>query len=563
MKTISRQRKAVMTLAILAYILLYNIPAVAQNSVAAETVAARVARMQLEAMGNSGQPRKVAEQRHYAVYAGSTTGFVVVSAESAQPRVMAYSSSAWNADRLPCGLRWWLAAAGEGRVAAAPEAAGGYPSVPNFVTTKWGQDTPFNDKCPEDGGTKAPTGCIATAMAQVMRYYQWPQQGQGSGFYTIGADSDHPVAAAVDATYNWNLMPASVRYSASTRLQVRDAVSSLMFDCGKAVHMNYAAEGSGAYDWNQALALARNFQYDSLSLRRCERAFYDDEEWMGMIATEMAARRPILYSGSSEADGGHAFVFSGMDSEGRVYVNWGWDGDCDGFYDVNVLTPMYYGDGAADFTENQSMNIGIVPQGVEGLPGSYESKWVAYYVASPELNRSGKELRIPYYYVYNIQYLPFTGVIGLLFESTDGNGYSAMVAIDGDNTETLECYDGYTNYEPSHHGETSGSSAVTVSTAELAAGTYRVTWVSKAVQESDPQPMIQKDGTLAAPFFLTKSSSGKLTLSSSDPSGISGVTADGDAPVRMYDVSGRRVSGTARGLTIVRCGSSVRKTVGR
>ena len=90
-----------------------------------------------------------------------------------------------------------------------------------------------------------------------------------------------------------------------------------------------------------------------------------------------------------------------------------------------------------------------------------------------------------------------------------------------------------------------------------------MTWVSKAVQETDPQPIVEPDGSQTAPFFLTKSASGKLTLSSSDPSGITGVAADSGMTVGMYDISGRRVSSAARGLTIVRSGSSVRKVVVR
>ncbi len=536
-----------------------------------ENLLARTASAQLSKMGISAQPRLLARNDGYAVYGATEGGFVVMSDDKTDPQVLGYSTSAWKPDRQPCGFRWWLEAVGKsmsaGNDATAGtsrpwKASGGFIAVPNFLKTKWGQGTPYNDKCPYDGTTKAPTGCIATAMAQVMRYYEWPAQGQGMGMYTVG-DNRTPVVEEVSSVYNWSGLP-NVAYNANTKASIKNIVASLMYDCGIASKMNYAADGSGAYDWDQALALARNFQYDSLSLRRCERSLYSDDEWIDLIATEMEAKRPILFSGSSEASGGHAFVFCGMDSDGRVYVNWGWNGDYDGYYAINSIKPEYKGQTVEDFSEDQSMNIGIRPMDINGPQGEYVSKWAAYDLADATLSNNGRQLQVPYYYLYNVQYLPFSGTVGLLFHRTDANTDDVLVAIEEYDGEPLECYNGFTNMEYDRRGRMTYD-PVTVSTTLLPAGQYQVTWTSKAVQESVARPIVSSDNGAPVPaFYLEKDANGRLTLSDQEfPSGISHITADGNASTVCFDIAGRQKAAQHRGLTIVRQGGTARKVIFR
>ena len=513
---------------------------------------------QLAAMGIREKAEKMAETEAYAVYGTQGNGFVVVGKYAGQPHVLAYSTTAYRPEAMPCGLRWWLQAVGESVDASAQApAARKYTAVANFVKTQWGQGIPYNQKCPLHNNQRTPTGCIATAMAQLMRYYEWPAQGQGMGCYTIGDDTDKPVYAAVNGTYDWANLPL-VKYSFSTKSAIRSAVSTLMHDCGKASRMNYHTDGSGANDWDQALALARHFQYDSLAMRRCERSLYSDNDWMELINTEMQARRPILYSGSSEADGGHAFLFSGLDSDGRVWVNWGWDGDFDGYYDINVLKPKdsRYTE-SYDFTEGQSMNIGIQPLSAEGSVGEYRSQWVCYYVSDAIVSRNRRQIQVPFYYFYNVSYLPFVGTVGILVESTDGKGISRLLAVDGMESVAAACYEAYTNVdysssEPSYE-------QVTLPLTGLPAGYYRATWVTQAQQETEPRPIVNEDGSPMTPIYFAKQADGSFAVAT-EPfvSAIGRLAADSSTPAASYDLQGRPASQSHRGLTIVRQGSRSR-----
>ena len=509
---------------------------------------------QLQAMGIDARVEKKAETAAYAVYGTAAGGFVVLGKYADGSRVLGYSTSVYHPDRLPCGLRWWLNALDKLEVGQLPvPAAQRYNAVENFVGTQWGQDVPFNQKCPLQDNKRTPTGCIATAMAQVMRYYQWPDAGQGMGSYTVGTDTDHPVYEAVDGSYQWGNMPL-VQYSFATRAAIRNAVSTLLYDCGKASKMNYNLEGSGAMDYDQALALARNFQYDSLAMWRCERSLYGDDEWMQLINAEMQARRPVLYSGASEQDGGHAFLLSGLDATGKVYVNWGWYGDCDGYYDIKALKPVDDEQEVYDFTSSQTMTIGIQPLSSEGSVGQLRSQWVSFFVADAGVSRNLRQLEIPYYYFYNVQYLPFVGAVGLLFESTDGKGISRMLTVDGMEGETVFCYEGYTNVD--YSGSQPTYNPVSISLSGFPAGSYRATWVTKAGQESEPRRIVDEEGVALPPFYVTKAAGGLLSVQhSADPSGIAGVTASPADTPRYYDLQGRAVDATHPGLTIVRHGA--------
>jgi hypothetical protein len=514
----------------------------------------QIAARQLSDIGITADPECLAATEAYAVYGSRTGGFVVMGKYADEPRVLGYSASVYAADRMPCGLRWWLGAVERSVDASSPApAAAKYTAVANFVKTQWGQGVPYNQKCPKQGSTRTPTGCIATAMAQVMRYYEWPSQGQGMGSYTIGDATDQPVYEAVDGIYDWGNMPI-VPYSFSTRLVIRNAVSTLMYDCGKASKMNYNTEGSGAQDWDQALALARNFQYDSLSMRRCERFLFSEAEWLRLISSELQARRPVLYTGSSEADGGHAFLLSGMDASGRVYVNWGWEGYCDGYYAIDALKPAESGHVDSDFTEEQSMTIGIQPLGSEGSAGEYRSEWVAYFVGDAMVSRNRRQLQIPYYYFYNVHFLPFQGVVGLLIESTDGKGVSQLVPIDDMQGETANCYDAYSNVD--YSGKTPSANPSTIPLMGFPAGYYRATWVSKAVQDAEPRLIVDEEGHNLAPFYFSKDASGLFAVSSEPiTAGVSSsVELRSSDSVRYYDLQGRPVDDRHHGLTIVRQG---------
>ena len=238
------------------------------------------------------------------------------------------------------------------------------PTRFNPSSSRRGQDKPYNDQCPVAYTTvthraaKAVTGCVATAMAQIMYYYKYPVHGQGKnsvGVYWPSAP-DHTVIYTVDfskATYDWNNMLnvyANTEYTA----EQDSAVARLMYHCGVACNMSYDPDGSGAYTADAAMGLKKYFGYASTT-RVATRQAFNEPEWMDMVYGELNAHRPILYTGNDVATGyGHAFVIDGYTSDGLVHVNWGWEGSQDGYYDIALLNPR-----DMQFANTQDMVIGI------------------------------------------------------------------------------------------------------------------------------------------------------------------------------------------------------------
>ncbi len=235
--------------------------------------------------------------------------------------------------------------------------------------TMWNQDSPFNDLCPEyEISKRSPTGCVATAMAQVMYYHQWPKKGTGSHTYSPAILYGNTLTADFGNTeYQWDAMLPSYRDGYTDR-KSREAVAELMLHCGIAVDMVYYTQ-SGATDYDVPPALVNYFGYDrSLAYRK--REHYSTQEWLRIINMELLEGRPILAYGKSSS-GGHAFVFDGMDSDGFIHVNWGWGGMSNGYFNTSVLTPPVQGIGGADggFNYSQRIITGIRP--ADTNPGDY------------------------------------------------------------------------------------------------------------------------------------------------------------------------------------------------
>lgn len=190
-----------------------------------------------------------------------------------------------------------------------------------------------------------PTGCVATAMGQVMKYWAWPVTGEGTHTW------DPPFAACcsntygpytVDyatRTYNWAIMPNDVTAQAAGLNSAGElAAAQLLRDVGNAVNMNYAPGGSGAYYTDAVNALRNHFKYSTSATIRA-RSSYDASTWAAMLKAELDAGRPLLYEGFNAAyDSGHAFVVDGYDASGLFHFNWGWDGASNGYYSVESLT---------------------------------------------------------------------------------------------------------------------------------------------------------------------------------------------------------------------------------
>lgn len=300
----------------------------------------------------------------YTVLGYEEGGYAIVSNDDLLPEVLGMSASKFKENNNP-NFEWWLTMVDEaaqhvvrnGILHATPKPGelGFEENVGPLLTTKWDQEEPYNNYCPASGWSKCLTGCVATAMAQVLNYHKMPEHGIGTR--TIYYEGQAVTANFGEHYYDWDNMLDIYSYGSYNDAQA-DAVATLMRDCGVAANMQYgtsAEGGSGAYSQDAAEGLRIYF---GLEEAQCmERDYYTDQQWMDMVYKEISENGPIYYGGSDMRPsvwGGHAFVLDGYNAQGLVYVNWGWSGDDDGPYDISLLNPSYY-----QFDSQQDMIIGL------------------------------------------------------------------------------------------------------------------------------------------------------------------------------------------------------------
>ena len=328
-------------------------------------------------------------------------GFVVMSADDCVQPILGYSlTGKFVAENMPDNVSSWLQGyndeiqfAIDSKMNAKIETtkmwkelvegqakAGKANVVVNaLVQTQWDQNgiyyysggqlqifELYNNLCPYDytAGERTVTGCAATAMAQIMKYWDYPSQGIGSHSYTPATRPDLGVQTANfgETTYQWADMPNILSMS-STTTQI-NAVATLMYHCGVSVNMMYNISGnggSGAYVEDLPYALIHYFNYKATANIKYK-ASYSNDNWISLLKTELNASRPIEYNGRGSG-GGHAFVCDGYDSNNNFHFNWGWSGNNDGFYALTNLVPGSGGSGGGsyNFSGEQCAIFGIEP----------------------------------------------------------------------------------------------------------------------------------------------------------------------------------------------------------
>ena len=291
------------------------------------------------------------------VYNIGNDGFVIVSGNTVLPPVLGYSTQGTfpGLEEAPDNFSSWIQHYGEmidyavenrlvpeARIQQQWELAeeGLFPAtrteiVEPLVSTQWNQDCFYNEYCPATSGGgwwggpcgHVYAGCVACAMAQVMKYWDHPQVGNGSHSY-VHSNYGTQSADFGNTTYHWDEMPNYV-------WSHNDAVATLMYHCGVSVDMNYSASGSGAYSKDVETAFRSYFGYCSAKYR--EKSKYSQEVWDDMLRAELDLAHPVYYSGSNDS-GGHAFVCDGYDDNDCFHFNFGWSGSGDAYYstyDVN------------------------------------------------------------------------------------------------------------------------------------------------------------------------------------------------------------------------------------
>ena len=309
---------------------------------------------QFKRSGMRRAPRaNAASQAPYYVFnAEDNGGFVVVAGDDRMKDILGYAErGSLDQDNLPDNVKWLLDYYAQiannlpADKSSAPTATAtdGKAELKPLVTTTWDQGAPYNAQCPIVKDHLAPTGCVATAMAQVINYFQWPINDiRSMADYTT--NTHHQYVPALPARkIGW--------YNMSD-----DEIAWLMRYCGQAVQMDYMPLESGARAIDIANALISVFNY-SRTTSLVIRESYSDEKWEELIYNELSVGRPVIYNGD-EGDGmnGHSFIVHGY-KDGLFCVNWGWSGQCDGYFALTNLSP----NANQHYTENQSAVIAIQP----------------------------------------------------------------------------------------------------------------------------------------------------------------------------------------------------------
>ena len=309
-------------------------------------------------------------------------GWIIIAGEDRAATVLGYSDKGYlDFNNLPYNFQGLLdsykreieflqAYTADDLVPAAKTPALKYGIDP-LIKTNWGQEMPYYLQCPLYNNEYCVVGCVATAMAQVMKYWQYPESCDGVDSYYC-SDIGRTLQALPATTFDYSLMLNSYchwDYDNSTLVQdtYTDAqaqeVAKLSRYCGQAVEMGYSPEGSGAYTYQQ-LAAMKEFGYRSTAQEVSKGGWYggySTTEWEQMIVDELIAGRPILYAANDPSAGGHAFICDGYSTDGKFHFNFGWYGTCDGWY-VSTALNMTHRDGDyLQFNSGHEMLIGMEP----------------------------------------------------------------------------------------------------------------------------------------------------------------------------------------------------------
>ena len=325
-------------------------------------------------------------ESYYVFNIGKNDGYVIAAGDDCAPTILGYANTGYiNLDSIPNNMKEWLEeyshqiqymqengqTSSKSHVLTSNRAA-----ISPLLTTTWGQKDPYNQNCPDFFGYgKCVTGCVATAMAQVMYYHRAQSVTQTTAqipAYTCrhrwisGSDTLQISVDAIPAgsPINWNNMLDSYGSSATT-LQ-KQAVANLMKYCGASVQMDYANEwngGSGAYSSDVPTALKTYFNYNNETVLKNRSSYSTNDAWESLIYNELSSLRPVYYSGRNNS-AGHAFVCDGYDGNGYYHINWGWSSTSDGYFLLTALDPEEQGTGGSSsgYNQNQAALINAEPK---------------------------------------------------------------------------------------------------------------------------------------------------------------------------------------------------------
>lgn len=450
----------------------------------------------------------------YVFNRANDAGYLVLAADDAvETCVLGYADNGTiDVQNMPDALAYWLdCLAGEAAYQAkkTQNKSGGIymaneqnrQAIAPLCKTKWNQNAPFNNDCPMDGSSRSVTGCVATAMAQVLKYYNYPDVGRNVASYTWKNSAGTSTKLSFDFAkkpFDWGNM-LDVYTESATDVQ-KAAVANLMYGCGVSVDMGYTSQESGTASLYIPEALITYFKYDK-SLVQLQRGYYTAAEWEDMVYNNLANYGPVLWSGLGDM-GGHQFVCDGYDGNGYYHFNWGWGGMSDGYYKLSSLNPDMQGIGGSGggFDFGQDIVLGMKPE-----------------VANSQV--------VPMFRCPNGISLTASGSVFTMASLNSGGFYSYSSGTVTNLCPSIKFVDAAGNVRYVDHGQTysscpslSGYGAYgATALPALADGTYRAT------------PAVKVDGKyydVAVPYGKTasynvKAASGKYTLTANTPSALS------------------------------------------
>lgn len=335
-----------------------------------------------------------ATSEYYIFNKGTHEGFVIISGDDRTESVLGYTDQGdFDYEQLPPALQAlleqytaqiaqlrqtseaeWAARSSQRRASTVPT----HPKVEQLMTCTWNQGSPYNRYCPIDkDGSRSVTGCLATAMAQILYYHREKMvpetQAAIPGYTTWNANPDKqfyvegiPEGSPID----WENMRDN---GGSTEVQM-NAVAHLMHYCGVALEMNYTGNASSALFNMVTPALVKYFGISTNACLFMRDGYYSETQWDAKVYNDLAAGRPVYMGGQSDA-GGHAFVCDGYDGNRRYHINWGWGGSADGYYLLTNLTPGEQGIGGNNSGLGYNRDVLIVT-GIE--PVNYTTRKMTF-----------------------------------------------------------------------------------------------------------------------------------------------------------------------------------------
>lgn len=410
-------------------------------------------------------------------------GFLILSADDSVLPVLGYADAGgFDAENISPSFKSWLEEYARqiefvkthNLKSSSGIATDEREPIAPLISTKWDQGTPYNEMCPTVKKQKAPTGCAATVMAQVMNYYKYPERGNGEiNYYSAGDVNDYLSLDFSAQPFDWENMLES--YTNGYSQAQADAVAYLMKACGYAAQMKYSLSGSGAMSYNMCIGLVNYFGYDK-SINILQRNSYSLDEWTQIIYDNLAMAHPVIYSGFGAFGGGHTFACDGYE-DGYFHFNWGWSGSNDGYFLLDVLDPYDHGIGGNSsgfsFFENAIINIkpaasddSAIPMPLITQSGTLFGK-IEAEILSLGLYRTSKFN----YGWHNFGHLAHTFTLGIKIEDVQKDSTPIYINSLNVNNETFAPYEGWGD----ENDQQGSVLKFNLNGMDLSAGRYKVT----------------------------------------------------------------------------------------